>query len=584
MQIPPVLSDVLPIFPEWDSETLQHLELDLYELNKFAEFNSLFNNIVDPNAQVRTALHGWANQLTGCPCGCRKFPFHEQRLREKGLFGALVPMGGNLKTYLGLLPKVRHMHPYEMAVIHGAKPNRAWFPSLRLGIAGLGQMASHIQSCWITGQFLHHVSEGQSHMPEAFLWHHVQGVFQALASEHPNVASHPNVQEYLGRLHSALWYSSQASLGPARPIGVTSQESSNSHRKGRQNPLENQQHEQDLSKQPGTRPQEPEKKVKQPGHRTQEPDAEFQQPGTKTPELVEKDAEEARELHPPMNFHAKPTEALVPVGPSPHPDASDSRSAALLRDSKGTSPCTAIAVPGTPHSIRQAPHVPENAPCRNSCGGIDMSCKRSLSDRTLASGKVPGDEKAKTKQARTVCVEVEDGTAKALHAALFQKRTHPDTPPHVRAHAQVLPNSSEGGIPAFGTAQDHGAGDLGPLDPPGGEIPSQELLQAAVDVEGTPGVHPVHSSHTVQVFSENHEMPFSVLVDKEATVGSITVAEERIGSMHQPIAVYTCIGSPMKLSDPTSPCMQVFPPGLQCWPEGHPWSPTLVFQTGHTMS
>ena len=136
LTIPLVLGDLFPFFPEWDADTMKHLELDLCELDKFAEFNSLFSNVVNMKGQVRTVLHGWANQLTGCPCGCRCFPFNEQRLREKGLFGALIPLGEEIKTYLGVLLKVRHMHPCEMAVIHGAKPNGAWFPSLRLGIAG----------------------------------------------------------------------------------------------------------------------------------------------------------------------------------------------------------------------------------------------------------------------------------------------------------------------------------------------------------------------------------------------------------------------------------------------------------------
>lgn len=128
LSIPPVLGDMLPILPQWDPSHLDQLVLDLYELNKFGEFNSLFPNIVNSEEPVRAALHGCANQLTGCPCGCRQHPFSEVRLKQKGLFGALIPTGGDQKTYLGTLPNLHHMHPWEMALVHGAGPNKVWMP------------------------------------------------------------------------------------------------------------------------------------------------------------------------------------------------------------------------------------------------------------------------------------------------------------------------------------------------------------------------------------------------------------------------------------------------------------------------
>ena len=182
-----------------------------------------------------------------------------------------------------------------------------------------------------------------------------------------------------------------------------------------------------------------------------------------------------------------------------------------------------------------------------------MSCKRPLSDRVSILDTVTRDDgQARNKQARTGFTEVEDGTARALHSALFRKHPPVETPPN-----DQVANSREGGILAFGTMQAVGTTTIDPPESTGGEIPSQELLLAAVDGEGTSEVTEP-ACHIVQVFREMHEQRLSVLMDKNATVGSITVAEERIGSMRQPIAVYTCIGSPMKLSDAMSPCMQVF--------------------------
>ena len=222
---PPVLGDLLPFMPGWELEVIHQLALDRYETNKFAEFHSLHNNIVSMNQPVRTALHGWANQLTGCPCKCRMFPFSETRLKEKGLFAALIPLGTDIQTYLGELPCTRHMHPWEMALIHGVRTNKMWGPNLRLGIAGLGQMASPVHSCWIMSQFFHQMYGHQlGPVPEGTLWRHLSGVFGSAASEHPALFQDPNVQNYMGRVYHALQASAQARLGPASPIGESANE------------------------------------------------------------------------------------------------------------------------------------------------------------------------------------------------------------------------------------------------------------------------------------------------------------------------------------------------------------------------
>ena len=119
------------------------------------EFGGLFENLVNVAAPFKTALHGWANQLTGCPCLCRQYPFSEERLKSKGIFGALIQLGGEFETYQGKLPKTRHMHPWEMALLHGVSPNRPWKPNLRFSTAALGQMVP-IQSAWVVAQFQVH--------------------------------------------------------------------------------------------------------------------------------------------------------------------------------------------------------------------------------------------------------------------------------------------------------------------------------------------------------------------------------------------------------------------------------------------
>ena len=149
----PVVGGVIPVCPAWPSHHMKQLELDQYETRKFAEFGGFEHNMVKHDGVLRTALHGWANQLTPCPCKCRKYPMSDERLKAKGLFGALVRIAGEFTTSMGPLPKTRHLHPWEMCVIHGGIPEFEWHP-LRFSIAALGQMASPVQSCWVTGHLL----------------------------------------------------------------------------------------------------------------------------------------------------------------------------------------------------------------------------------------------------------------------------------------------------------------------------------------------------------------------------------------------------------------------------------------------
>ena len=64
---------MLPLCPKWPVEHMRQLELDQYETGKSAAFGGLDQNLVRSDGVLRTALHGWANQLTPCPCKCRKY-------------------------------------------------------------------------------------------------------------------------------------------------------------------------------------------------------------------------------------------------------------------------------------------------------------------------------------------------------------------------------------------------------------------------------------------------------------------------------------------------------------------------------
>ena len=193
-------------------------------------------------------------------------------------------------------------------------------------------------------------------------------------------------------------------------------------------------------------------------------------------------------------------------------------------------------------------------------GGIDMSRKRPQKDIVdTQANSFSNMGTGKSKQAR-VHPDVAGGKARAIHAELFHACKNVEKEP-----VPASPNVRDGGILAFGTAGKAADEPLVQLEQQCNEISSQELLLAAVAGEISHAAIPSQSCHNVQVFRDPNEHPLSLLVDKDATVGSITVAEERIGTMQQPIAVYTCIGTPVKLSEVTTPCQQIF---LQTFSEG----------------
>lgn len=106
---------------------------------------------------LKTALHGWGNQLDPCPCGCRASAMNLGRLMEKGLLGAILPLQA-ASTTEQVWPDFRHIHPWELALLLGVQPNKSWRP-LKLGIAALGQIASPVQAQWILSQYVFHNSD-----------------------------------------------------------------------------------------------------------------------------------------------------------------------------------------------------------------------------------------------------------------------------------------------------------------------------------------------------------------------------------------------------------------------------------------
>ena len=152
---PPIVADVLDDFRTCTREELKQLELDSYEMGKFGPIG-IANNLIQWKCQSKTCLHSCGNQLTGCPCGCRQYPFQDERLQSGGIHGHLVQLKSSIETSDGIMGACRHVHPVELALLNGVSPAKNFGQDLKLALCAIGQLASPIQSAWLGSYILRH--------------------------------------------------------------------------------------------------------------------------------------------------------------------------------------------------------------------------------------------------------------------------------------------------------------------------------------------------------------------------------------------------------------------------------------------
>eukprot|EP00435_Cladocopium_sp_Y103_P041316 s1356_g11.t1 len=655
---PPVLGDVLPMFPDWPADQMYQLELDQYESGKFAAFGGIESNLISRDSVVKTALHGWANQLTPCPCQCRKYPMNESRLQAKGLFGALIRLTGEYKTSRGNLPKTRHMHPWEMCVIHGGIPEFDWQP-LRYSIAALGQMASPVQSCWVVGQMLYGMDlamDSPPTFPEEHLGNHFNRVFHAVSVAQPSICETPHFQGYMGEIRGVLqarlltakgpialpssvdqgnadWpartkdhdeqsiqssappMSFQAmplratgSVGPAPPvvpldhtkgialadtlgaltpqpvgapatadpIGDLTKDLRTSHRMGRKDPqslgtdkrADQTQGLEEIHKQPGTRTQGPEKITQQPGPRTREPEKnDNNQPGSGTQGPMVKRprrAEEPQELHQPMFFQAMPLRAPVSGGPAPLPATpnADGLTMPSARDAsdKGTRDDMSLDFMHTVKPV-QAP-ANDIGTFGKAHATISMPCDDKVPHWNLADDSIKPDKStggiaafASSFSPKTVEQATSQKPVEAIENSAEAMLVHAPSP----ARTEV--------VPPLG-AHDTFTQDMLTC------VEEMEVNQLDTEVTHDMNRHEIsqvsRDTHVIQLIRQDDQLPMYVSIHKDATVGSITVAEAKMGSLTPPICINTCVGTRIPSAAKTQPYDQVFLKEMAKYGSGRP--------------
>eukprot|EP00435_Cladocopium_sp_Y103_P068158 s598_g31.t1 len=150
LKFDPGIVHLLPSLLSMPDDHIAQLRLSLHEAAAFhSQPRGLGGFMLDVFKAMPTATHSWGNQLQACACGCRAEGFHVNRIQARGLYAVLVSLGSIMQHKQATHHDMRHLHPQEVALLCGLFPSYVTpDPSrpLRLDLAGVGQMASPIQS------------------------------------------------------------------------------------------------------------------------------------------------------------------------------------------------------------------------------------------------------------------------------------------------------------------------------------------------------------------------------------------------------------------------------------------------------
>ena len=508
----PVVNDLVPFFPAWSSEEEQQLSLDLYETNKFIEFQSFDRAIIKGNEPVSTALHGWSNQLQGCPCGCRKSSMDHSRLAKRGIFGALVVMEGHLESCQGQLTRTRHLHPWELSVLAGAIPGKKWLPCLRLGICGLGQMASPIQSAWMYGQYQYEVGKQLGYTdlksPETVLWEFVQQIFDSFDRQFPEIFQTPSVTAFVSQTFDLLWAGHMETVVPSAIPN--------------QSPLAHAEHE---SKPPVVQDTDP-SYLDSTAFGDEKPEDE------NPPSLID-DGYADPEWECPFNDCCICDSKL----PILSPNFEDTAHLGLTENDSIS--------PTIPFDVQLEVQVVN--PFNKSGGVLAFSSKRSLPDAVE-----PDEKHQKVDDIQSKHHMIQESANKAgcfgspgnAEEAPWEVGTTCWRQADQEGEGHLLTQVDE----AFSQKVQHTIRD------------QENLVATGVDAHQIPhetGTDSTIEAHHVQVFYPWSSIPSFIKIKKDVTIGCIEVAESNMGNVYQPVRTNNIVGVKLPIASKTDPFQQL---------------------------
>eukprot|EP00438_Fugacium_kawagutii_P006776 Skav201401 [mRNA] locus=scaffold296:382265:387148:+ [translate_table: standard] len=558
----PVIADLLPGVMNWPQQDIEQLALNAYETRKFHSFGGIGPNLIQSSKPLKTALHGWGNQLDKCPCTCRDFPMSDARLESKGIFAALYKIGDHFSIGQELVPCTRHIHPWELAVAHGIFPDQSWEP-LRLTLSGMGQMAGPVQACWMASFFMEDASfflGVRPPTPEENVWNLFSDLFRGMAASIPESVLPGTVGQYFERVTCLLDASRVARYPSIQHLPLP-----------KITPAD-----------PATHPIDthavhdlviPETRLDATAPRETQHGCDVAANALCNTPAKRRRIEDCPHVHGGLPAFA----VQVPSpGVSFTQAVKEHFDAEAVAESVGDEPTCASGVHEPVAST--APPAVEH----------DTSGHESM-DIPTASGR-ESDQCSKTPFMKALHDAARNSSPQVILDAKGGSTCVPSTeqPVHIPAPMDIpLPSLSSSPVSA-----DHTDGRMGvasPIEdkqvldhesrlPPDGSSPqvtmdakggrpwgsdsdreqgvSASTPPVTADSKGgkteeAPSPDPAHDYHTVILIKPESNMPHAIRIHKDATVGSITVAEEKLMTMVNPVRTVDLIGRPLILGDTT---------------------------------
>ena len=497
---------------------MEQLECDLYELRNFhtvkGGVQTCILNVLKP---MPTATHSWGSQFKGCFCGCRASGFSTHRIQQHGLHAVVWPLDSTVVMNSEEITKLRHLSPVEVSLLCGLNPDHLIHDSSihqRLSLAGVGQMASPLQSAWVLGNFFDSLSSTQIG-------------FDVIS---PNAAIAKIVNElFLAR--DRIW-------------GITR---NTPYMDIFSNAITRLLHEEKEEEHCDLFTQDILKTVKQAEVRLRSSDeCSAIEIGAETGDHHGASSASAGEASEDVIRDEDIINALRPCGASPegcrtdeHQHGNDvilddgyddgnwtcpyddcviclpslpvSKPSFVESEPKEMQPVGDAIAPTVPFCVEEgSPIIPSSVGSPfNGCGGIiAFSRKRAREEPSHA--QIVGVEIPEPSNNRLIeqrnSADVIQRQEDDLSTGIAKPRVESSKPPE-KVHCQ-----------------------------------SDEC----------------RSSHVIQVFTQSESIPFFLRVPKDATVGSITIAEDNLGTMKQPIGIRDSVGQPVPLGSTTSPFQQFF--------------------------
>ena len=153
------VEQVVPYLQAWPQTDMDQLLLSEFEEQKFRLYSKggIEQRFIDFQGVLPTCLHSAGNQVLACKCGCRG-PLSDWRLKERGLFGTLVPVETNHDSSV----RFRYMHPKEMYILNGGNP-MMHFEDMRLSLGAVGQCVSPFHGIWMLSHVASHLAAFLQH-------------------------------------------------------------------------------------------------------------------------------------------------------------------------------------------------------------------------------------------------------------------------------------------------------------------------------------------------------------------------------------------------------------------------------------